>query len=86
MGHRIIKKKNGLFALWTTVCDDFLMDDATQEEIIEQLLKWEEKDLKEKLIIRFNHNTHIFTDYEKYCKLRELTHQEIPKNKDLFND
>ena len=33
MAHQIIKQPNGKFALWSTVIDDFLVEDATPAEI-----------------------------------------------------
>lgn len=34
MSHEIIKQPNGLFAVWSTIIDDFVMVDATPEDII----------------------------------------------------
>lgn len=34
MSHVVAKQPNGLFALWSTIVDDFIMVDATREEII----------------------------------------------------
>lgn len=36
MARQIIKQPSGLYAVWSTNCDDFLMTDATPEEIIDQ--------------------------------------------------
>ena len=76
MGQRIIKKDNGLYAVWTTICDSFLMDDVTKEEVIEQLSEWAKEDAKERLKMQFEHNLHISTDYEGYCETRDRLHSE----------
>lgn len=38
MSRQIIKQPNGLYAQWSSVVDDFVMIDATPEDIIEDLL------------------------------------------------
>lgn len=35
MGHQIIQQPNGLFAVFSTVADGFVVVDGTQEEIVE---------------------------------------------------
>lgn len=35
MANRIVQQPNGLFAIWSTVVDDFTMIDCTPEEIID---------------------------------------------------
>ncbi len=35
MSKQIIKKDNGLYAIWSTIIDDFIVDDCTMEDIIE---------------------------------------------------
>ncbi len=86
MGKRIIKKENGLFAVWETVCDNFLMDDVTQEVMIETLSEWAKEEVKENLEMQFRHKLYIYTDYKERCKLRDEIHKEISaekvKNKD----
>ena len=39
MSHQFIKQPNGKWALWSTVVDDFLMVNATKEQIIKYELK-----------------------------------------------
>jgi hypothetical protein len=34
MAHQIVKQPNGLYAIWSTVVDNFIVYDATPEEII----------------------------------------------------
>ncbi len=36
MAHRIIKQPNGLYAIWSTVVDNFVMYDATVDDIIRE--------------------------------------------------
>jgi len=35
MGQQIVKQPNGLYAIWSSVVDDFTLVDATRDEIIE---------------------------------------------------
>ena len=49
MAHHIILQPDGLFALWSTIVDDFLMVDATAEEIIQQELEGVLEDRRERL-------------------------------------
>lgn len=86
MGRRIIKKKNGLFAVWTTICDNFLMDDVTQEEMIETLSEWAKEEERENLERQFKHDLYIYTDYEERCLLRDELHSERPETKDIFEE
>lgn len=86
MGRRIIKKKNGLFAVWTTVCDDFLMDDVTKEEMIEKLSEWAKEDEVERLKHQLENNICIHTDYEERCELRDELHSEAPDKKGFFEE
>lgn len=45
MGRQIIKQPNGLYALWSSVVDDFVMLDATPEEIIEDAVEDSRKEI-----------------------------------------
>lgn len=36
MANRIVQQPNGLYAIWSTVVDDFTMIDCTPEEIIDE--------------------------------------------------
>lgn len=36
MGHRIVKQPNGLYAIWSTVVDNFVMYNVTAEDIIRE--------------------------------------------------
>ena len=86
MGRRIIKKKNGLYAVWTTICDNFLMDDVTQEKMIETLSEWVKEEEADRLKMQIEHNMHIFTDYEERCDLRDQIHGEAPDKKGFFEE
>lgn len=35
MGHQIIKQPDGLYAVWSTIIDDFILRDANTETLIE---------------------------------------------------
>ena len=84
MGQRIIKKQNGLFAVWTTVCDTFIMDDVTQEEVIEYLSEQAKEDTKRRLIMRFENNCHIGDDYEEKLEFRDHIHSKPPDKYNFF--
>lgn len=38
MGQQIVKQPNGLFAVWSSVVDDFTVVDCTRDELIEEFL------------------------------------------------
>lgn len=46
MGTQIVKQPDGLFAVWSTVVDDFIEIDATPEQIIEERLEKEKEKIK----------------------------------------
>ncbi len=39
MGRQVVKQPNGKFAIFTSICDDFVLMDATQEELLEEVGK-----------------------------------------------
>ena len=49
MGHQIIKQPNGLFAVWSTIVDNFILTDATPEELIEDEMKSRREDVEEQI-------------------------------------
>ena len=44
MGHQIVKQPNGLYALWSSIVDTFILLDATPEDIIQD---WNVRDEKQ---------------------------------------
>ena len=52
MGRQIAKQPNGLYAVWSSVVDDFIVEDATEEEI----RNWWIKDAIEDATERANRN------------------------------
>lgn len=38
MGRRVVRQPNGLFAIFSSICDDFVLMDGTQEDILEELV------------------------------------------------
>ena len=34
MARQIVKKENGLYAVWSTIVEDFIVDDVTKEQVI----------------------------------------------------
>ena len=79
MGHQIIKQPNGLFAVWSTIVDDFVMVDATPEEIIEEEIKARsdnvEKEIR-KIVKSWNENGcyQHFMDWEEANEWRKTVH------------
>jgi hypothetical protein len=49
MGRQIIKQPDGLYAVWSSVVDDFILIDATPEEIIADWVEEEEWRIREKV-------------------------------------
>jgi len=49
MGQQIIKQPNGLYAVWSTIVDDFIMIDALPEDIIKDRVRTETKRITEKV-------------------------------------
>jgi hypothetical protein len=35
MGWQIVKQPNDLWAIWTTIADGFILEDATEEELVD---------------------------------------------------
>ena len=46
MAHQIVKQPNGLYAIWSTIVDSFVLIDATPDEIIEDWTASERERLK----------------------------------------
>ena len=51
MGQQIIKQPNGLYAVWSSIVDSFVLVDATPEELIEEWLS-DERERISKFITR----------------------------------
>ena len=47
MGRQIIKQPDGKFCVWSTIIDDFIIVDATPEEIIEIYIEEKSEEIKE---------------------------------------
>ena len=47
MGRQIIKQPNGKYAVWSSIVDDFILVDATPDEIIEDWCEQQRKDTTE---------------------------------------
>lgn len=73
MAREIIKQPNGKYAQWSTVVDDFVMLDASPEEIIQDLLKIEEDDIRRRVLDKIseleNGKTGFFSHtWEEACE------------------
>ena len=47
MTHQIVKQPNGLYAVWSTVVDDFILIDATPEDIIQDRIEESNEQIRE---------------------------------------
>lgn len=50
MGHQIIKQPNGNYAVWSTIVTDFVVIDATPEEIIQIWIEDESEKIREQVM------------------------------------
>ena len=46
MGKQIIEQPNGKYALWSSICDNFILLDATELDIIEELVAESRDDIE----------------------------------------
>jgi hypothetical protein len=49
MARRIIKQPNGLYAEWSTIVDDFVSFDCTPEDIIQDWIENEAKEIRKRV-------------------------------------
>lgn len=47
MGQQIVKQPNGLYAVWSSVVDDFVLFDATPDDIVNEMVNTERKNISE---------------------------------------
>lgn len=78
MGQQIIKQPNGLFAVWSSIMDDFVITDATPEEIIED---WSERESRRirvevtELIAKLNAGKRGWPFFKTYDECLDLIHE-----------
>ena len=46
MGKQIIKQPNGLYAIWSSIVDDFIYYDCVREDLIEAFVEEAKKDIE----------------------------------------
>jgi len=89
MSRQIIKKKNGRYAIWDSVVDDFIFDNITKKEYIKFRLKEEKNKIigdLEKTFEAVDNNKakeiyHQFTlTYKEAVKLKNETKNNIRQN------
>ena len=81
MARQIVKQPNGLYAMWSTIVDDFLHVDLTRDEYITIRASEEAERVREELERAFDKGTGgYFTDYEDCIEMIEL------RKKDEAND
>lgn len=49
MSHEIIKQPNGLYAIWSTIVDDFVAKNLTEKDIVRHELYDERKRVEEEI-------------------------------------
>jgi len=87
MGRHIIKQPNGLYAIWSTIVDNFIMTDATPEEYVDFRIEEEtqriKKDLKEifEKIEKGERYHHTVYQWEEALKVLEEIHGKEEVNK-----
>jgi hypothetical protein len=73
LARRIVKQPNGLFACWSTIVDDFIETDLTQEEYIEMRVH-ETSDAKRNELKRIFAEQMNFMDYEEALQIKKEIH------------
>lgn len=79
MSHITIKQPDGNWCIWSTVVDDFIVVDATREEIIDYKLEQEREKIERDLdgIEEQGEDWYVPpTSYEELVERRELVHGE----------
>ena len=74
MARIIIKQPNGLFAMWSTIADDFICKDLTEKSYIKKRLRETYKEKKQELQENFNdfkNEKYQTIDYNECLRLRE---------------
>jgi len=60
MARFMVKKPNGKYALFSTICDNYVLDDVTHEEMVEALVE----EFREKTAEEVKNAVAILEDYE----------------------
>ena len=85
MGRQIIKQPDGKFCVWSTIVDDFIIIDATPEEIIEIYIEEKSEEIKRsvyEVVDLLDQNKKPFyysydMTYEEACELRNRIHGDV---------
>ena len=93
MGHQTIKQPNNRYALWSSTIDNFLLINATPEEIIEYKVKAFKKEITEQVnkIVEGEKPFQSFTlTFEKAIEIINNVHgqdkrNEVMKEIELFD-
>jgi hypothetical protein len=81
MSHQIIKQPNGLFAVWSTIVDDFVLLDATPGDIFDD----EMEDAKTRIMGEINRIVKALNETGHY--LHFMTWEEAQaRRKEIHND
>ena len=75
MGHEIVKQPNGLFAVWSTIVDDFVILDATLQELIDD----EVNDAKERITKELTEITDALNNGKPYMHFRSWNQAQKDK-------
>jgi hypothetical protein len=85
MGRQIAKQPNGLYAVWSSIADDFIVEDATEEEIRNWWIKDAIEDATERanrslndsfMRIEKNGTDNWGDDYKYLSEIRDEVHGE----------
>jgi hypothetical protein len=47
MAWQIIKQPNDLYAIWSTVVDDFIVVDCSRDEVVQEFIEYEAKQIRD---------------------------------------
>lgn len=72
MARRIVRQPDGLLSVWSTIVDNFIITDATEEQLLEELL--EEAVQKERERIKRDIEN-ARTDYDYHLRLMKEVHE-----------
>lgn len=76
MSHVVAKQPDGLFALWSTIVDDFILIDATREQIIKFEIDKDRRNLEMDRNKWFDDSIRCrYLSFEDMVETRKLVHE-----------
>lgn len=86
MARSIVKQPNGLYAVFSSVVDDFVATDATEEELIEMLIQEQKDRITEEVhnTVRILNGEHWQDCYPYYTR-GNVTWEECEKTRKMVH-